>query len=96
MKRKMEFSKKLLIFSWIVTLALTALTIWMSMTGRPLDAMIVIAPLAWTESTAHTCFYHWKAKNENRAKHGQRFLREFAEEYGPEIAVRMAEIVLKD
>ena len=93
----MEFSKKLLIFSWTVTLTLTALTAWMALTGRPgVDTMCIITSLSWTESTAHTGFYNWKAKNENRAKYAQRFLKEIAAEWGPETAVRMAEIVLKD
>ena len=92
----MEFSKKLLIFSWTVTLTLTGLTIWMSLSGIPVDAMTVITPLAWAESTTQTGFYHWKAKNENRAKYAQRFLRDIAKEWGPETALRMAEIVLKD
>lgn len=96
MIRQMEFSKKLLIFSWTVTLTLTALHIWLSLNGLPTDAMTIITPLAWTESTAHTCFYHWKAKNENRAKYAQRFMRDIAQEWGPETAIRIAEIVLKD
>ena len=41
-------------------------------------------------------FYFWKAKNENRAKYAQRFLKQFADKYGADVAVRVAEIVLKD
>ena len=94
--RKMEFSKKLLYFSWAVTLVLTALTIWMSMKAIPVDAMLIITPLAWTETGVSTGYYYWKSKNENRAKYAQRFLKEIATEWGPETAVRVAEIVLKD
>lgn len=96
MTQKMEFSKKLLYFSWAVTLILTMLTIWLSLKAMPTDAMLIITPLAWTETGVSTGYYYWKAKNENRAKYAQRFLREFAKEFGPETAVRMAEIVLKD
>jgi hypothetical protein len=92
----MEFSKISLIFSWTVTLSLSALTVWMSLNSLPVDAVLKITELSWTETLAHTGFYCWKAKNENRAKHGQKFLKEFAEQYGADIAVRMAEIVLKD
>ena len=92
----MEFSKKLLFFSWAITLLLTADTIWMSLQSLPLDAMIVITPLAWTETGVATGYYYWKSKNENRAKYAQKFLREIAREWGAETAVRMAEIVLKD
>ena len=92
----MEFSKKLLFFSWAMTLILTILSIWMSVCAIPIDAMVVITPLAWTETGVSTAYYYWKAKNENRAKYAQRFLREFAKDWGPDVAVRMAEIVLKD
>lgn len=92
----MEFSKKLLIFSWTVTLILTVLTVWMSQNAMPLDAMMVVTPLSWAASDVVTGFYLWKAKNENRAKYAQRFLHDIAREWGPETAIRMAEIVLKD
>ena len=92
----MEFSKKLLFFSWAITLLLTVDTILMSLQSLPLDAMIVITPLAWTETGVATGYYYWKSKNENRAKYAQKFLREIAKEWGADTAVRMAEIVLKD
>lgn len=92
----MEFSKKLLLFSWAVTLILTAITVWLSLESLPTDAMYIIAPLAWTETATATAFYFWKAKNENRAKYAQKFLRSFSKDWGPETALRIAEIVLKD
>lgn len=94
--KEMEFSKKLLYFSWAVTLILTALTIWMSLKAMPVDALLIIAPLAWTETGVSTGYYYWKSKNENRAKYAQKFIREISGEWGPETALRMAEIVLKD
>ena len=92
----MEFSKKLLLLSWTVTLILTVLTIWMSLKELPMDAMYVIAPLAWAETATATGYYFWKAKNENRAKYAQQFLERLGEKWGPEAALRVAEIVLKD
>ena len=92
----MEFSKKLLLLSWTVTLILTVLTIWMSLNGLSTDAMYVIAPLAWAETATATGYYFWKAKNENRAKYAQQFLERLGEKWGPEAALRVAEIVLKD
>ena len=94
--KQMEFSKKLLYFSWSVTLILTALTIWMSIKAMPVDAMLIITPLAWTETGVSTGYYYWKSKNENRAKYAQKFIREISGEWGTETAVRIAEIVLKD
>lgn len=92
----MEFSKKLLFFSWMVTLILTVLSICFSLKSMPTDALYVIAPLAWAETGTATGFYFWKAKNENRSKYAQRFLREISREWGTETAIRISEIVLKD
>lgn len=92
----MEFSKKLLYFSWGVTLVLTVMLILFSVKTLPLDALTVVTPLSWTETGTATAFYYWKSKNENRTKYGQLFLQEFAEKWGSEVAIRMAEIVLKD
>lgn len=92
----MEFSKKLLYFSWGVTILLTILTITFSVKQLSIDALIVIAPLSWAETGTATAFYYWKSKNENRTKYGQMFLREFAEKWGADVAIRMSEIVLKD
>ena len=92
----MEFSKKLLIVSASITLILSVLLIWFSIKVYPLDGLIVVTPLSWAETGAATAFYYWKSKNENRAKYGQLFMKEFASKYGPDIAVRIAEVVLKD
>lgn len=92
----MEFSKKLLYFSWCVTLVLTVMSIWFSIKMLPIDALLAITPLSWVETGTATAFYYWKAKNENRAKYGHAFLQQFAEKWGSDVAVRMTEIVLKD
>lgn len=92
----MEFSKKLLYFSWSITIFLTALLIWFSVKNLPTDGLIELSRLSWAETGTATAFYYWKAKNENRAKHGQKCLTDFAEKWGSDVAVRMAEIVLKD
>lgn len=92
----MEFSKKLLCFSWAITIVLTIISIVFSVKSLPLDALMIIVPLSWTETGTATAFNYWKSKNENRAKYGQLFMKELAEKWGPEIAARMAEIVLKD
>ena len=92
----METSKKLLYFSWSVTIILTALLIWFSSKSLPCDGLSIVTQLSWAASEVTTGFYLWKAKNENRAKYAQAFLKEFAAEWGADTAVRMAEIVLKD
>ena len=85
----MEFSKKWLICSALVSLAL----IIACAAGADLTE-ITLAVLA--ETTASSGFYLWKAKNENRATYAQKYMDKWAEKYGPEAAARIAEIVLKD
>lgn len=92
----MEFSKKLLLFSWAVTIVLTILTVVFPAACIPADGLYVATPLSWTETAAATGFYYWKAKNDNRAKYAQRFIKKFAEEYGIDAALRLSEVVLKD
>lgn len=92
----MEFSKKLLYLSWTVTLIITIMLIYSSMNFLPLDGLSIIAPLSWAETGVSTGYYYWKSKNENRAKYAQKFLKEIANEWGTDTAIRIAEIVLKD
>ena len=73
----MEFSKKWLICSALVSLAL----IIACAAGADLTE-ITLAVLA--ETTASSGFYLWKAKNENRAKYAQKYMDKWAEKYGPE------------
>ena len=46
--------------------------------------------------SAGYAFYEWKSKNENRAKYAQKFVLEFADKYGIDAAIHVAEVVLKD
>jgi hypothetical protein len=92
----MEFSKKLLFFSWSITIVLTILLILFSIKMWVLDGVITVTSLSWAETATATGFYYWKSKNENRTKYGQMFLSEYSDKWSPEVALRMAEIVLKD
>lgn len=92
----MEFSKKLLFFSWTVTLVLTALSIIFSLCNLSMEAFTLLIPLTWAETGTATAYYYWKAKNENRAKYAQKFIKTLSSEWGTETALRVAEIVLKD
>lgn len=85
----MEFSKFWLIGNTAVSLFLILLCIF----GLQI-VEITVAQLAMT--TAAGGFYYWKAKNENRAKYAQKFMKQWAKKYGPETAARIAEIVLKE
>ena len=88
----MEFSKKLIIVSYTILFIL--LVLYFVAEDKSSWATIVCAWIA--ECGAATAFYLWKSKNENRAKYAQRFLTKFADKYGADVALHLAEIVSKD
>lgn len=92
----MEFSKKILITSWCSTIILTTIVIVGSFLNFNMDAVAVIAALAWAELTAAHGFYYWKAKNENRIKITQQMMKDWARRYGVESVATLAEIILKE
>lgn len=85
----MGFSKWWLIIYAAITLILIICCIF----GAPI---IEITLAMITGLTTSTGFYIWKAKNENRAKYAQAFVLNFADKYGIDAAIRIAEVVLKD
>ena len=88
----MPFSKKILILSYTILIVLLGLFFVVED-----KSSWVVVICAWiTKCGAVTAFYLWKSKNENRAKYAQRFLVKFADKYGTDVALRLAEIVLKD
>ena len=85
----MEFSKKWLLGSGIVSVILVILCAF----GLPL-VEITLAVIA--ETTASSGFYLWKAKNENRSKYAIKYIKSLPEIYTAEEKARFLEIVLKD
>ena len=92
----MEFSKKLVIATLSLALFLTVLAVLFPAVGVPADGLYIVTPLAWTAFDVALGFYFWKSKNENRSKYTQKFVKQMAEKYGIDAALRAAEIVLKD
>lgn len=88
----MPFSKKILILSYTILIVLLGL--FFVVEDKSSWAVVICAWI--TECGTVTAFYLWKSKNENRAKYAQRFLVKFADKYGADVALRLAEIVLKD
>ena len=86
---KMFFSKRWLNRMTIVVLILIVCCAF----GLPL-VDITLAAIGLL-ATAYG-FYMWKSKNENRAKYAQKFVLDFADKYGIDAAIRIAEVVLKD
>ena len=92
----MEFSKKLVIITLFLAVLLTVLAIWFPAVGIPADGLYIVTPLAWAAFDVALGFYFWKSKNENRSKYTQKFVKQMAEKYGIDAALRAAEIVLRD
>ena len=61
-----------------------------------LSPLAYLIPAVFGELATATGFYYWKARNENRAKYTQEFVKSFAETYGIEAAIQLAETVLKE
>lgn len=92
----MEFSKKMLVLHIFLSILLCIITVAGTLTDHDVTAIAVLAGTSFVTDGAWGGFYYWKSKNENRAKYAQRFLRQFADKYGADVALHAAEIVLKD
>ena len=92
----MEFSKKMLVLHILISVILCGITVAGTLLGLDVSAVAVLAGTSLVTDGTWGGFYLWKSKNENRAKYAQRFLKQFASQYGADVALRAAEIVLKD
>ena len=92
----MEFSKKMLVLHIFISVVLCGITVTGTILGWDATALAVLAGTSLVTDGTWGGFYLWKSKNENRAKYAQRFLKQFANQYGADVALRAAEIVLKD
>lgn len=95
-KKGAEFSKIVLTLQYIVSFLLVATTIIGTLIGCDVTAIAAIAGASILVDGYATKHYYWKARNENRAKYAQEFVRSFAETYGIEAAIQLAETVLKE
>jgi hypothetical protein len=91
-----EFSKKLVRVSWGVAIGLTILAVILPCYQVSVEGVIASLPYSWGEVTGVQGFYLWKAKNENRHKYAMKYMDKIASKFDPDIAIRIAEIVLKD
>lgn len=92
----MEFSKKIVRLSWGVNLVILLLIVILPMFQVPVDGLVSALPYTWGEVTAIQGCYLWKAKNENRHKYAMKYMDKLAVKFDPDVAIRIAEIVLKD
>ena len=92
----MEFSKRILIASWIVTLVLTSITVLLSFLQIDATEVGMLAALSWGEVTAVQAGYLWKAKHENKIKLTKSMVKAWADEYGFESVSALAQALITD
>ena len=92
----MDFSKNMLTLHIMITVCLCVATIVGAYKDIDVTAVGTLAGVFVASDGVWGGFYLWKAKNENRAKYAQKFIKLFAKEYGVDAAIQVAEIVLKD
>lgn len=88
----MEWSKKILIFSYLMLVVF--IIIFLAVEDKTAAATVLCGWIV--ECGGATAFYFWKAKNENRSKYALKFVRELADKYGLDATARIIESVLKD
>lgn len=64
----MEFSKKILIAMFTITLIIVACAIAMSYMTQTTDVYAYLIPSIFAELSIGTGFYYWKARRENEIK----------------------------
>lgn len=92
----MEFSKLMLMLHITISVSLCVAAVVGAFMGKDVTAIAALAGTSLVADGTWGGFYLWKSKNENRAKYAQKFLDRFAEKHGADVALRAAEIVLKD
>ena len=93
--RRLCYSKKLVIASWITTLILTLLVVvGVFFTERDMNPLLTIVGLSWGETATSTGFYYWKARTENRIKLTKSMVEAWADKYGIEAVASLASIIL--
>lgn len=95
MKEELSFTKKY--FLCLVAIEFFVILYLCVMVFLTMDT----TPLSWAisaigaELSIYSGFYCWKARSENRAKYAQLYVAEIADKYGIEMAIKIAELVLK-
>lgn len=64
----MEFSKKIIIFISVFSVIVAVFSIVLMWRTGDLSALAYLIPSVFTELTAATGFYYWKARTENKIK----------------------------
>jgi len=94
--KKMEFSKKLLIAFAAVEIFVVLFACIMVFLTSDMSPVYYMLTSTGAVVSIGAPFYYWKSKNENRYKYAQKLVNDIANTYGIDMAIRMADVVLKD
>ena len=95
-ERELSFSKRY--FAYLIALeflVIIGIGIMVAITCDPSLLQWVITALA-AEISIYSGGYLWKSKVENRHKYAQLYVKEIADKYGVDVAIRIAEVVLRE
>ena len=96
-RERLSFSQGMLLFQTLISLALIITCIVLKAKYMmDVSDLTTVLQYSFGLDGAWGGFYLWKSKNENRAKYAQQLVLLFADKYGPDFAVQIANIVLKD
>ena len=95
-KKRWEFSKFALAVQYLVSFVLILATVIGTLTDHDVTALAALAGASILITGYDMKYYYWKARNENRAKYAQSFIKAFAEQYGIDAAIQVADTVLKE
>ena len=85
-----ETSKLLLVIEELENFIFTVACFWLAWVKSDLTVLWYLIPQV-LGSSLYRGFYVWKAKSENRIKYTQRHIKDMADEYGIDNAIRLAE-----
>lgn len=94
--KKFEFSKLIIAIAILLNIAIIGFvcyTVYLTQDTSPLCYLTIGEGGALATGVG---FYFWKSKNENRYKHCQRIMEDWADKYDVDTAIRLAETILKD
>ena len=93
---KMQTSKLILAVDFTVAILLSVAVVVGSFLSISMTEVAVIAGLWDAQLGIAVGFYYWKSKNENRRREAVSLVKSFAETYGIDAVVSLAEVILKD
>ena len=92
----MSFTKRYFTLLIVLEVIIFGITCGLAILSADPQPMYWIITAISAEIGIFSAMYAWKSKCENRAKYAQKFVKEFADQYGLDAALHISEIVLRE